>query len=128
MNITDTQSYLKAYPEGAPANVRRRIRKGFFETYGNPYLSRAKWPKAIETLDAGFSAIDMLESCFAYYETQTFYSRYYDQYKEQYLAAGGEKEGYDELIKTQAAYLEGCKPVPAGSDTEGNVYNAIVRK
>ena len=138
MNIFDIKTFLKKYPNGISAQERDAIHKSFFTTYGNPYLSSAKWPTSVVVLDTLFDAYSMLESCFAYDGIQQFYKEqpywrndtrsYYEQYKDRFMKKGGNQTDFDNAIENQKNFLSThCSVVyGVGIDGEGNSYNAIV--
>lgn len=139
MEILKIQDYLKAYPNGVSRVSRDIIRQNFFTKYGNPYLSEAKWPQNVSILDKAFSALNMLESCFAYNGISRFYEKqnswqkdqrsYYEQYKENFLNAGGIETDYNTIIEIHKNYLNHCNiAYGVEKDNEGNYYNAIVER
>lgn len=134
--------YFEIFPNGCSRKQRNALRESWFKNYGNPHTEGAVWNNEIKQLDKMDSALDMLDSLFAYrpfWKTE-FYrkgsaerlgaewriSSYYDYFLAHYVKVGGQKEDFDKMLKIQFQYLQKCTvKTNVYTDYEGASYNAI---
>lgn len=126
----------KIFPNGCTSRQRDNLIKEICSQYGN-VGNWKKWSDSAKQLYEEMSALNMLESCFAYGGTSTFYDQHkawkycgegshYDHYLADYIEVGGNKKEFDKMIEIQTKYLtEKCEIVYAGTDGEGLSYNGI---
>ena len=92
-----------------------------------------RWSTEEKCLDRQISALDMLDSCFAYHGFSRFYKKsswqyksYYDEYLNDYIECGGNKEEFDKMLDIQKKHLEKCMVLRnVHTDFEGCSYNSI---
>ena len=122
------------FPNGASQKQRDNFLKGLYK--GKPLFEVYKtFTKRERCLYEQLSALDMLDSCFAYGGVSDFYVKksynhdksYYETYLADYLKVGGKKEEFDKMLEVQKKHLARCfVKQNVYTDSEGCSYNSIV--
>lgn len=125
---------LDIFPKGASSEQLRKLRDSWFEKYGNPFLSGAEWPDAVQVMDSMISALGMVSSCVAYGSFDNFYTEhgcmyqesYYEHYLADYIKEGGIKEEFDKMLAIQKEHYRKAEVYcNVHTDFEGCSYNAL---
>ena len=126
----------KVLSEIFPTGCSEKQRDEYVREAVKPYGNLFNWLKSSSEaamIYKEMSALNLLESCYAYNGIESFYTEnswlekgsYYAGYLSEYVELGGQKSELDNMLEIQTKYLtEKCKVVYAGC-LEGVRYNAI---
>lgn len=126
--------FSKTFPNGLSSKQSDEVRTFLYEKYGNPFIQQVVWTNYVKRIDRLLNAISMLESCYAYGGTRSFWvntgvmysNTHYEKYLDDYLSVGGTREEFDKVINNQLEHLKRCRVYHGVyTDFEGCTYNSI---